>query len=93
MGAYFLGAIIGKILGLAGLGSLLSGLFVKNQKLLILFIIFFAFIDTFILCQLNPVCRFERSFIFALIGATIVGYLTYLIKNRKKSKWENFFWL
>ncbi|MDC0351042.1 hypothetical protein OAM73_04305 [Candidatus Pelagibacter sp.] len=86
MGAYFLGAIIGKILGLAGLGSLLSGLFVKNQKLLILFIIFFAFIDTFILCQLNPVCRFERSFIFALIGATIVGYLTYLIKNRKKSK-------
>ena len=93
MGAYFLGAIIGKILGLAGLGSLLSGLFVKNQKLLILFIIFFAFIDTFILCQLNPVCRFERSFIFALIGATIVGYLTYLIKNRNKSKWENFFWL
>ena len=86
MGAYFLGAIIGKILGLAGLGSLLSGLFVKNQKLLILFIIFFAFIDAFILCQLNPVCRFERSFIFALIGATIVGYLTYLIKNRKKSK-------
>tara|TARA_Y100000389_G_C17183036_1_gene374987 strand:+ start:319 stop:579 length:261 start_codon:yes stop_codon:yes gene_type:complete len=86
MGAYFLGAIIGKILGLAGLGSLLSGLFVKNQKLLILFIIFFAFIDTFILCQLNPVCRFERSFVFALIGATIVGYLTYLIKNRKKSK-------
>ena len=86
MGAYFLGAIIGKILGLAGLGSLLSGLFVKNQKLLILFIIFFAFMDTLILCQLNIVCRFERSFIFALIGAAIVAYLTYFIKNRKKSK-------
>jgi hypothetical protein len=86
MGAYFLGAIIGKIFSLAGLGSLLSGLFVKNQKLLILFIIFFAFMDTFILCQLNPVCRFERSFIFALIGAAVVGYLTYFIKNRKNTK-------
>jgi hypothetical protein len=86
MSAYFLGAIIGKILGLAGLGSLLAGLFVKNQKLLILFIIFFAFLDTLILCQLNIVCRFERSFIFALIGAAIVGYVTYFIKNRKKSK-------
>jgi len=84
MGAYFLGAVIGKILSLAGLGSLLSGLFVKNQKILIMLIIFFAFMDTLILCQLNIVCRFERSFIFALIGATIVGYLTYLIKNRKK---------
>ena len=36
MGAYFLGAIIGKIFSIAGLGSLLSGLFIKNQKLLIL---------------------------------------------------------
>jgi len=87
MGAYFLGAIIGKIFSIAGLGSLLSGLFIKNQKLLIFFIIFSALIDTLILCQLNIVCRFERSFIFALIGATIVGYLTYFIKNRKnKSK-------
>jgi len=84
MGAYFLGAIIGKIFSIAGLGSLLSGLFIKNQKLLIFFIIFSALIDTLILCQLNITCRFERSFIFALIGATIVGYLTYLIKNRKK---------
>lgn len=83
MGAYFLGAIIGKIFSIAGLGSLLSGLFIKNQKLLIFFIIFSAFIDTLILCQLNITCRFERSFIFALIGATIVGYLTYFIKNRK----------
>ena len=40
MGAYFLGAVIGKILSLAGLGSLLSGLFVKNQKILIVLIIF-----------------------------------------------------
>ena len=84
MGAYFLGAIIGKIFSIAGLGSLLSGLFIKNQKLLIFFIIFSALIDTLILCQLNITCRFERSFIFALIGATIVGYLTYFIKNRKK---------
>ncbi len=83
MGAYFLGAIIGKIFSIAGLGSLLSGLFIKNQKLLIFFIIFSALIDTLILCQLNITCRFERSFIFALIGATIVGYLTYFIKNRK----------
>ena len=86
MGAYFLGAVIGKILSLAGLGSLLSGLFVKNQKILIMLIIFFAIMDTLILCQLNIVCRFGRSFIFAFIGAAIVGYLTYFIKNRKKSK-------
>ena len=45
-----------------------------------------VFLDTFLLCQLNPICRFERSFIFALIGASIVGYLVYFIKNKKKSK-------
>ena len=86
MGFYFLGAIIGKILSVAGIGSLLAGLFVNKQKYLIMFIIFFAFLDTFLLCQLNPICRFERSFIFALIGASIVGYLVYFIKIKRKSK-------
>jgi hypothetical protein len=51
-----------------------------------MFIIFFAFLDTFLLCQLNPICRFERSFVFALIGASIVGYLVYFIKIKRKSK-------
>ena len=86
MGFYFLGAIIGKILSVAGIGSLLAGLFVNKQKYLIMFIIFFAFLDTFLLCQLNPICRFERSFVFALIGASIVGYLVYFIKIKRKSK-------
>ena len=86
---YFLGALLGKIFSVAGIGSLLAGLFVNKQKYLIMFIIFFAFLDTFLLCQFNPICRFERSFIFALIGAVIIGYLTYFIKNRKKSKWKN----
>jgi hypothetical protein len=86
MGFYFLGVILGKIFSVAGIGSLLAGIFVKKQKYLIMFIIFFAFLDTFLICQLNPACRFERSFIFALIGATIVGYLTYFIKKRRKSK-------
>ena len=32
------------------------------------------------------ISSFEKSFIFALIGATIVGYLTYFIVKRRKSK-------
>jgi len=86
MGFYFLGAIIGKIFSVAGIGSLLAGLYFNKQKYLILFIIFFAFLDTRLICLLNPACRFERSFIFALIGATIVGYLVYFIKKIRKSK-------
>ena len=83
---YILGALLGKIFSIAGIGSLLAGLFVNKQKYLIMFIIFFAFLDTFLLCQLNPICRFERSFIFALIGASIVGYLVYFIKIKRKLK-------
>jgi len=83
---YIVGALLGKILSIAGIGSLLAGLFVNKQKYLIMFIIFFAFLDTFLLCQLNPICRFERSFVFALIGASIVGYLVYFIKIKRKSK-------
>ena len=30
-------------------------------------------LDTFLLCQLNPICRFERSFVFALIGASMLS--------------------
>ena len=83
---YILGALLGKIISIAGIGSLLAGMFVNKQKYLIMFIIFFAFLDTFLLCQLNPICRFERSFVFALIGASIVGYLVYFIKIKRKSK-------
>jgi len=83
---YILGVLLGKILSIAGIGSLLAGMFVNKQKYLIMFIIFFAFLDTFLLCQLNPICRFERSFVFALIGASIVGYLVYFIKIKRKSK-------
>ena len=83
---YILGALLGKILSIAGIGSLLAGMFVNKQKYLIMFIIFFAFLDTFLLCQLNPICRFERSFVFALIGASIVGYLVYFIKIKRKFK-------
>ena len=83
---YILGALLGKILSIAGIGSLLAGMFVNKQKYLIMFIIFFAFLDTFLLCQLNPICRFERSFVFALIGASIVGYLVYFIKIKRKLK-------
>ena len=90
---YILGALSGKILSIAGFGSLLAGMFVNKQKYLIMFIFFFAFLDTFLLCQLNPICRFERSFVFALIGASIVGYLVYFIKIKRKSKktqWKKF---
>ena len=41
-----LGALLGKILSIAGIGSLLAGLFINKQKYLIMFIIFFAFLDT-----------------------------------------------
>ena len=83
---YILGALLGKILSIAGIGSLLAGMFANKQKYLIMFIIFFAFLDSFLLCQLNPICRFQRSFVFALIGASIVGYLVYFIKIKRKSK-------
>ena len=36
---YILGALLGKILSIAGIGSLLAGLFVNKQKYLIMFII------------------------------------------------------
>ena len=83
---YIVGALLGKILSIAVIGSLLAGLFVNKQKYLIMFIIFFAFVDTFLFLQLNPICRFERSFVVALIGVSIVGYLVYFIKIKRKSK-------
>ena len=82
--SYVLGAFGAKILSLVGIGSAISGLFIKKKIILLSIILVLSILDTSILCSIKTVCNFQASFILAIAAGLTSGFVFHFIKNKLK---------
>jgi hypothetical protein len=86
--AALLGVITAKMFGFAGIGSFIAGFFLSSKKSLLLVVSVLAAIETLILKLWLHSGFFGilPTFIFALIGAGIMGGIAYVIAQKRRIK-------
>ena len=87
-----LSILFAKIVSIAGIGSLLAGLFAKNRYMATIFAIALAIIDTMVLASIREAAVGWPSLKYALAAALLTGHLAFTLQpltRRLKGKRPN----